>query len=759
MTRRFYVTLLLIAILPVIAPGQTFVGEWSGAYYTVGIDGTPVTAVEHGGQLVIGGRFSSAAHIQCRNIVRYSGNGWASYATDIPDDITAIAPHDGTLVALTASPRRLWRLGGSHWQLMSGVLGAGPDLLVSHNGDLYVGGAVWDGSGLTSFLNANGTVTSVTVFEGMLVFGGSFTACGDDTLGSLVAWDGAQVTRPWPDFGMPVRHLSAHEGQLIAIGATGGWQTGDLVFRYSGDDWSVLPFPDWVPEYPIARFTLWHEGQLYAFYREHGWDWHHNLFRRWTGTTWVDVAGTGNELAAAISTGSGIVLLGTDLAHQDTFCGTVARRPNGAGFGMLTPLVPYGFGFVGGGVRQINTSAFNGLIFGGDFRFRGALYTPKVTMELLGDIVSLPFEFANGGAVARAVGVEPFLRIHATICQDDVDCAHYVWDYPNGNGWQLHGQLGAMVAIATKPGSGSQPYGATETTVHRLADAATLGTCGGGVIKTLHAKRLTGTLVAGGTFTQMAGTTASKISWYNGTQWLAFPAPIGGSVTAMTDIFENMVIAGRRIDPDGPDVYQVAEWANDSWRLMGGAFNGEVRTLEYHGGYVFAGGDFTSVGGVPINRLAGWDGEAWRPVGSGCNGTVWSLLSQGSQLLIGGGFTRGGGKPAGGMTSWVFQEISTNVPHAEVPSSLVLHAPGPNPFNPMTTVSFDLPQSSRVDLSVFDLRGRRLATLIADDLTAGSHSATWRGTDQQGRAVASGVYLIRLQAGNEAATRRVSLIR
>lgn len=759
MTRRSFVILPLLMI-PVVVAGQSFVGNWSSAYHTVGIEGTPLAAVEHEGQLVVGGDFSSAAQVECRNVLRHTGNGWVAYATDIPHQVTAITPHDGTLVALTASPRRLWRLEGDHWLPMSGDLGSGSSLLVSYGGDLHIGGRVWNGSELVNILQANGSVTSVTLYGDLLVYGGTFTACGGDTLGSLVAWDGSQVTRPWPDLGLPVRHLSADGEHLVAIAGFGGWQEPVLVHRFSGESWSVLPFPDSVPGYPIARFTLWHDGQLHVAYREHGWDWYYNHFRRWTDSMWVNVAGTGNELTTAISTGSGIIFLGTDLRHEDTYCGTVGRRPNSTGFGILTPLAPVGSGFVGGGVRHINNTDFSGWIVGGDFEFCGDLYSPKVTMSFSSDYISLPFEYSPEGAVARAVGVEPFLlRAHATICGDYGGCDHYVRHLLDGEYWQPHDQLGALVAIAKRPSGSSMLIGASETAVFDLTSSATLGTCSGGVIKTLHSRSGSGAPVAGGTFQEMSGTPASKISWYDGTHWQAFPAPIGGSVTAITDRWGVVVIAGTQIDPNGPDAYQVAEWTGDSWRLLGGEFDGEIRALEHHGFHLYAGGDFTSVGGVPINRLAGWDGEAWRPVGSGCNGTVWTLLSHQSQLLIGGDFTRGGGKLASGMTAWTFQEISTDVPPADVPTSLVLHDPSPNPFNPMTTVSFDLPHPARVELAVFDLRGRRLVTLIADDRSTGLHSVNWQGSDQQGRSLASGVYLIRLQAGNEVATRRVSLVR
>ncbi|MEZ4386999.1 MAG: FlgD immunoglobulin-like domain containing protein [Candidatus Krumholzibacteriia bacterium] len=68
----------------------------------------------------------------------------------------------------------------------------------------------------------------------------------------------------------------------------------------------------------------------------------------------------------------------------------------------------------------------------------------------------------------------------------------------------------------------------------------------------------------------------------------------------------------------------------------------------------------------------------------------------------------------------------------------------PNPFNPQTTLAFEMAQTGHVDLAVFDVAGRRVATLLAETLTAGRHQTTWNGRDQAGRPVGAGVYLARL---------------
>ncbi len=78
------------------------------------------------------------------------------------------------------------------------------------------------------------------------------------------------------------------------------------------------------------------------------------------------------------------------------------------------------------------------------------------------------------------------------------------------------------------------------------------------------------------------------------------------------------------------------------------------------------------------------------------------------------------------------------------PRAVALYPATPNPFNPRTTLSFDLPRDGRAQLTLYDLRGRKVVTLVDRHLTAGAHRAVWQGTDDHGRSAPSGVYLARL---------------
>ena len=84
----------------------------------------------------------------------------------------------------------------------------------------------------------------------------------------------------------------------------------------------------------------------------------------------------------------------------------------------------------------------------------------------------------------------------------------------------------------------------------------------------------------------------------------------------------------------------------------------------------------------------------------------------------------------------------------------------PNPFNPKTTLRFALEAPARVDLAIYDTRGRLLRRLAAGQLPAGQHSLDWDGRDAAGRELSSGIYLARLlQGGRPAEERKLTLIR
>jgi len=97
-----------------------------------------------------------------------------------------------------------------------------------------------------------------------------------------------------------------------------------------------------------------------------------------------------------------------------------------------------------------------------------------------------------------------------------------------------------------------------------------------------------------------------------------------------------------------------------------------------------------------------------------------------------------------------------DTPHALVNA---LEQNYPNPFNGTTTINYSLAERSRVSLVIYDASGRLVKTLESSVRDAGRHQAVWRGDDDAGRAVSSGVYFCRIAAGTFTSSRKIVYLR
>ncbi len=94
-----------------------------------------------------------------------------------------------------------------------------------------------------------------------------------------------------------------------------------------------------------------------------------------------------------------------------------------------------------------------------------------------------------------------------------------------------------------------------------------------------------------------------------------------------------------------------------------------------------------------------------------------------------------------------------NLPTFEIKSNY------PNPFNPTTTIQFELARTADVSMSVRNILGEHVATLVLGRLTAGAHEVTWSGVNDAGAPVASGVYFLQLSAEGKTASRKLLLLK
>ncbi len=107
-----------------------------------------------------------------------------------------------------------------------------------------------------------------------------------------------------------------------------------------------------------------------------------------------------------------------------------------------------------------------------------------------------------------------------------------------------------------------------------------------------------------------------------------------------------------------------------------------------------------------------------------------------------------------GILTRMYATIGINNIGTEIPDRYMLYDAYPNPFNPVTTIKFDLPKSGFAELLVFDILGRKVKTLVNQEMKTGKYTVDLNGSD-----LSSGVYIYKLQTGNFASAKKVILIK
>ena len=158
------------------------------------------------------------------------------------------------------------------------------------------------------------------------------------------------------------------------------------------------------------------------------------------------------------------------------------------------------------------------------------------------------------------------------------------------------------------------------------------------------------------------------------------------------------------------------------------------------------------------------------PAPTGAYEIEWWTVDGGGGRSAGGEFVLRGtagqadaGGAAGGEYAlsggyWTMPPLATGVTEEPAPHYR-LHANYPNPFNPKTTVRFDRPEAGPTRISIHDVSGRLVRTLLDGKMPAGRHAVDWDGRSDSGGRVASGVYFIRMRAGGFEARRKAVLLK
>jgi hypothetical protein len=112
-----------------------------------------------------------------------------------------------------------------------------------------------------------------------------------------------------------------------------------------------------------------------------------------------------------------------------------------------------------------------------------------------------------------------------------------------------------------------------------------------------------------------------------------------------------------------------------------------------------------------------------------------------------------------GGTTWGRSTMVQEAGQDPLPTRFLLHQNFPNPFNPQTHISYQLPRGGQISLDIFNIKGQLVFHLVDEYQNPGEHIITWNGTDRWGNPVSSGVYFYRLMADSFHQVRKMLLLK
>jgi hypothetical protein len=143
---------------------------------------------------------------------------------------------------------------------------------------------------------------------------------------------------------------------------------------------------------------------------------------------------------------------------------------------------------------------------------------------------------------------------------------------------------------------------------------------------------------------------------FSDADWISMGSGLNGNVQALGVSGTNLYAGGGFTTTGGVSANRIAKWHGSAWSALSSGLNGNVQALAVSGTNLYAGGLFTTAGGVPANYIARWNGSAWSALGSGLGGSsypwVLALAASGTNVYAGGEFTTAGGAAANYIAKW-----------------------------------------------------------------------------------------------------------
>jgi hypothetical protein len=160
--------------------------------------------------------------------------------------------------------------------------------------------------------------------------------------------------------------------------------------------------------------------------------------------------------------------------------------------------------------------------------------------------------------------------------------------------------------------------------------------------------------------------------------------------------------------------------------------------------------------GVLVDAVEYDDFSPWPEAADG-NGPTLELInpSLDNALAESWSASTGNGSPGAINTSYLTNDDEDFI----LPTEFIVHNNFPNPFNPTTTISYELPKNSFVNIIIYDVLGREVKVLVSCELVSGFHEIIWDGKDNFGRSVGAGVYFYLIKAGEFRQTKKMVLLK
>jgi hypothetical protein len=685
------------------------VAKWNGtAWGALGANGMgygPVYAltVASNGDLYAGGGFTQAGGVTANRIAKWNGTAWSSLGT-------------GTA---------------------NGVNGAVNAMVVTGSGDLYVGGAfdqagavavrnvaMWNGSfwtplGLGTANGVNGAVNAMVVTgNGDLYLGGAFIQAGVAVANRIAKWDGTA----WSSLntgtangltGIVYALAAAGNGDVYAGGSftLAGGAAASNVAKWNGTAWSSLGTGAAIGVGGLVNaLAVAGNGEVYVggnFVQAGGVVANH--VANWNGTAWSTLNtspgnGVNGSINALAMTSSGQVYVGGNFGQAGGVLASNVAKWNGTAWSSLGTGTDNG---VGGPVYALAVASNGDLYVGGHFTQAGGAGTNYVAKwngtawSSLGDIAG---GSTGSGSTVYALAVASNGDVYA--------------------GGDFIGAGGvAAIHVARWDGTDWSSLGT--------------GTTGGGIVYAL-AVAGNSDVYVGGRFTQAGGVAANNVAKWNGTAWSSLGTGTANGVSYFVYALAvasngDLYVGGEIGQAGGASANLVARWNGTAWNAIGTLLgNGmpAVRSLALAAnGDVYAGGNFTQAGGLATN-VARWNGNTWSSFGTGTNERVAGLAVGTTGQLYAGGFFTATGDGSKVMTRFAIYDpaaplatrATTATPAAELypnpaHGTATLRLPAGAPRQPLTLTDalgrvvrrYPAPAAAEAEL---DLRGLPAGTYV-----------------------------------------------